>query len=194
VDTLDIRCRSARSEQSGVSPKNIQDISIFRWTPRARRNALRSEPASVLCCGDDTSAEFLVATVGKKSEMPAFFKIDKERRPVMSTGSGVLTMAEAMAHQDNLRKHPDFDPSFSQLVDLSNVTKIELSHGDMERFAQAAIFSPNSRRAFLVAGDAVYGLARMFAILRDNAGEKGIQVFRDLDAALDWVLAKPPPR
>ncbi len=47
----------------------------------------------------------------------------------MSTGSGVFTMAEAMAHQNNLRKHPDFDPSFSQLVDLSNVTKIELSHG-----------------------------------------------------------------
>ncbi len=103
----------------------------------------------------------------------------------MSTGSGVLTMAEAMAHQNNLRKHPDFDPSFSQLVDLSNVTKVELSHTDMMLFAQASIFSPNSRRAFLVSGDTAYGLARMFAILRDNAGEKGIQVFRDLDSALD---------
>jgi len=35
----------------------------------------------------------------------------------MSTISGVLTLADALAHQENLRKHPDFDPSFSQLMD-----------------------------------------------------------------------------
>jgi hypothetical protein len=30
----------------------------------------------------------------------------------------------------------------------------------------------------------------MFEMLRENAGETGIQIFRDLDGALDWVLAK----
>ncbi len=35
--------------------------------------------------------------------MPAYFKIDKEHRLVMSTLSGVLTLADALAHQENLR-------------------------------------------------------------------------------------------
>jgi hypothetical protein len=122
--------------------------------------------------------------------MPAYFNIDKERRLVISTGSAVLTMAEAMAHQNNLRKHLDFDPSFSQLVDLSHVTRMEFTGEDVRRFARATIFSPNSRRAFLVPDDLTFGLARMFGILRDTAGEKGICVFRNLDDALEWVLGK----
>jgi len=30
----------------------------------------------------------------------------------------------------------------------------------------------------------------MFQLFRDNIGEKGIRVFRNLDDALDWVFAK----
>ncbi len=122
--------------------------------------------------------------------MPIFFKIDKEHRLVLSTVSGVVTIADALAHRENLRRHPDFDPSFSQLVDLSNVTKIEFSHEDVERFAQDTIFSLNSRRAALAIGDHAYGLARMFETLREFKGEQGVRVFRNLDEALDWVLAR----
>jgi hypothetical protein len=122
--------------------------------------------------------------------MPTFFKIYKERRLVMSTFSGVVTMADALAHRQNLQKHPDFDPSFSQLVDFSNVTKIELSREDIERLAQDTIFSLNSRRAALATCDLAYELARMFEMLRKSKGEEGLRVFRHLDEAVDWVLAK----
>ena len=122
--------------------------------------------------------------------MPVFLNIYKERRLVMSTVSGVVTIADALAHRENLRKHPDFEPSFSQLVDLSNVTKIEFSREDVERFAQDTIFSLNSRRAAVATGDVVYGFARMFEMLRESKGEEGLRVFRHLDEALDWVLAK----
>lgn len=44
--------------------------------------------------------------------MPAFYKIDKERRVVLSTASGVFTLADAVSHMDKLSKDPDFDPSF----------------------------------------------------------------------------------
>jgi hypothetical protein len=44
--------------------------------------------------------------------MPAYFKIDKERRLVMSTAAGVLTLADALTHQESLLKDPDFDASF----------------------------------------------------------------------------------
>jgi hypothetical protein len=122
--------------------------------------------------------------------MPTFFKIYKERRLVMSVISGVVAIADALAHRQNPRKHPVFDPSFSQLVDLSNVTKIAFSREDVETFAQDTIFSLNSRRAAVVTGDLAYGLARMFEMLREAKGEEGLRVFRNLDEALDWVLAK----
>lgn len=122
--------------------------------------------------------------------MPAYFKIDKEHRLVMSTISGVFTMAEALAHRENLRKHPDFDPSFSQLVDFTQVARLELKREDMQGLAQASIFSSDSRRAFVTSSDVVFGMARMFEALRDSIGENGIRVFRNLDEALDWVLGK----
>jgi hypothetical protein len=122
--------------------------------------------------------------------MPASYKIDKERRLVMSMGFGEFTKADALEHQNKLQKDPDFDPGMSQLMDYTHVTKVELEADDIRRLAQSDIFAADSRRAILVTRDLHFGLARMFEALRDNAGERGIRVFRNLDEALDWVLAK----
>ncbi|HEY4978348.1 MAG TPA: hypothetical protein VII25_04210 [Candidatus Acidoferrum sp.] len=122
--------------------------------------------------------------------MPAFYKIDKANRLVMSTASGTITGPEARAHHQSLSADPDFDPSYSQLLDCSHVTKIEVSSDDIRTLAQDNLFSATSRRAFLVSNDAAFGLARMFEIIRETQGDSGIQVFRNLDEALDWVLAR----
>jgi hypothetical protein len=126
----------------------------------------------------------------RKFAMPAYFKVDKERRLVMSTGSGVFTMSDALAHQENLLKDSDFEPNFSQLWDLTHVTEVDLTSEDLRSLAQTSIFSSDSRRAILGNADLVFGLARMFEIYRDSLGETGIRVFRNLDDALEWVLAK----
>jgi hypothetical protein len=122
--------------------------------------------------------------------MPTFYKIDKERRLVMSTYSGVLTAADALGHQKNLLDDPDFDPSFSQLFDVTHVTDVRLTTEDVRRLAQRTVFSPDSRRAILVSNDLQFGLSRMFGVFRENMGEKGIRVFRNLEEALEWVLGK----
>jgi hypothetical protein len=122
--------------------------------------------------------------------MPAFYKIDKERRLVMSSGAGTFTLADALAHQEELATDPDFDPSFSQLMDFSHITAFDIDADGVRRLAQRSIFSPQSRRAIIMTSDAAYGLARMFEILREEAGEHGIRVFRNLDEALDWILSK----
>ena len=122
--------------------------------------------------------------------MPAFYKIDKERRLVLSTIYGVVTLADGLTHQEKLRNDPDFDPSFSQLMDYTNAVKFDFSTDDVRMFAQHTVFSTDSRRAMLVSGDLAFGLARMFETLRESLGEKGIRVFRNLEEALDWVLAK----
>ena len=109
---------------------------------------------------------------------------------MMSTGYGVFTLEDALGHQEKLRKDPDFDPSFYQLMDFTHATKIDLRGEHVRRLAQPSIFGHDSRRAILVTNETAFGLARMFEILRSTFGEEGIQTFRNLDDALDWVLAK----
>jgi hypothetical protein len=120
--------------------------------------------------------------------MPAFYKIDKERKLVLSTGSGVLTREDLLGHQERLSRDPDFHPDFSQLSDFTHITKTELTPADVRLAAEKSIFSPHSRRAMVVKDDLQFGLARMFEIHRDLAGETGIRVFRNIDEALDWIF------
>jgi hypothetical protein len=120
--------------------------------------------------------------------MPAFYKIVKERRLVLSTASGVLALEDALAHQDQILADPDFDPHYSQLLDFTHITKIELSRADVHKLAERAVFWPTSCRAILVTTDLGNGLARLFKLLRENAGEKGIRIFRSLDDALEWIF------
>lgn len=122
--------------------------------------------------------------------MPAFYKIDRERRLVLSTASGVLSLSDALSHMEKLSKDLDFDPRYSQIADFTQVTKIQLSAQDIHDLARRSIFSTQSRRAFIVPNDVAYGLARMFEMLRENQGETGIGIFRSLEDALDWVFSK----
>ena len=45
--------------------------------------------------------------------MPAFYKIDKQRRLVLSSAYGVFSRADSVAHREKLLKDPDVDPSYS---------------------------------------------------------------------------------
>jgi len=122
--------------------------------------------------------------------MPASYVIDKQRRLVITTVTGAFILADALAHQESLCKDQDFGPSFSQLMDLTQVTEYALTEDDLHKLAQRRVFSEESRRAIVVDGDLGYGLSRMFGMLRENAGELGIRIFRNRDEALDWVLPK----
>ena len=120
--------------------------------------------------------------------MPIRYEIDKLRRLVITTGTGPLLVTDALAHQKSLRNDPDFDPTYSQLMDLTEMTAFNIGLDEMHKLTQMWVFSPQSRRAILVGVDLTYGLARMFEMLRENAGEFGIRIFRNREEALRWVL------
>jgi hypothetical protein len=122
--------------------------------------------------------------------MPAYFKIDRERRLVMSTMDGVFTLADGLAHQEKLQKDPDFALDFRQLLDCTHVTKLELKPEEVRTLARKTVFFSESRRAILVRSDLAFGLGRMFLIFREIQGEKGVRVFRDRDEALHWLFAE----
>jgi hypothetical protein len=45
----------------------------------------------------------------------------------------------------------------------------------------------------IVHDDLFFGFSRMFGMLREDAGETGIRIFRNLDDALDWILDRKAP-
>ena len=124
--------------------------------------------------------------------MPVRYTIDKERRLILSTMSGVLTAEDIWGHQKALAKDPDFDGSLSQISDFTQVTKMELTEQDVQKFAEASVFDHDARRAIIVKDRFSFGLARMFEVLRGDKGDKGVVVFADYDEGLKWILSSQP--
>lgn len=122
--------------------------------------------------------------------MPAFYKVDKERRLILITGSDHITLHDALNLQERFRNDPEFDPTFAQLIDLTQVKKLDLEPGDVRKLSDNAVSLPGIRRAFLANSDVAFGLARMFETYREFANDPGTRAFRELDQALHWVLAE----
>jgi hypothetical protein len=121
--------------------------------------------------------------------MPAFYKIDKERKLVLTTGYGFVTKDEVFTLQDQMSNDPEFDPSLSQVADFSQVTNTDIGMADVRMFAQRDVFSIHSRRAVIVKDDIAFGFAKIFELCRQLSGASGIRVFRNLHEAFDWIPA-----
>jgi hypothetical protein len=119
--------------------------------------------------------------------MPADFYIDVPRRMVFSIGTGVLRFADLREHMERLLREPDFCPEFNQLLDFRHATDVVITTEEIILLAARKVFSPTSRRAFVVTTDLHFGLVRMFGSYREFAGEQGIKIFREMPPALEWL-------
>jgi hypothetical protein len=101
--------------------------------------------------------------------MPAEYTIDKSRRMGFSKAYGIITDQEVYAHQDKLRDDPDFDPSFSQLVDSTNVTKAEdLSLEAIYKLARRNPFGAGSQRAFVASNRLMCVMFHVFQVITEE--------------------------
>jgi hypothetical protein len=126
-----------------------------------------------------------------EGSLSASYRIDKRQKLVVTTASGILTLADILDHQQRLLKDKDFDPGFSQLINFNAVKKFAVSTRDVRRLAGKSIFSPDARRALVAEkSDLVFGFSRMFEIIRDLRGDHRIRVFRDREQALAWLCSK----
>jgi len=99
---------------------------------------------------------------------------------------GAATEDEIRDHGQRLRNDPEFRPDFRQLVDMSDLTEIKVGSGLIMNASRNQFFSPGVRRALVATSDAAFGMARMYAIASENAGQT-IEVFRDINAAEAWL-------
>jgi hypothetical protein len=119
--------------------------------------------------------------------MPADFKIDKSRMMVFSKAYGNLTDSDVFKHQDKLRNDPDFDPSFSQLVDCTNVTQIDnLSLKALYVLADRDPFGLGSQRAFVAPHKPDFDVFRLYELLT-VVHKDVVIVFREMSEARKFL-------
>ena len=122
--------------------------------------------------------------------MPFAYHIDKERKLVVCTGSGVVTADDIARYRMSLHADPDFQPNFNQLSDFTQVARFDLHHTSMQAEAGMSRLSSRSKRAAVVSTEEAYGMMRMFMSYRESAGgEEQMRIFYTTDEALCWLQA-----
>ena len=174
-----------------IQARNLFRVGGRNYPTRGKREVKR--PENLLIIGQKLRQSHVYSRFSQPegNGVPYFYKIDKEYRLVISAGAGVLTKGEILGLQDRLLADSEFDPSFAQLINLTQVTGVEGATADgVQEVTERSIFSLKSRRAVIANSDLIYGLSRMFQIFRELKGDQGIRVFRSLEEGLDWIAGR----
>ena len=118
------------------------------------------------------------------------FEMDAANRIRIAVFEGVVDDAELLGSYGSLVAQPDYDPTLNDLVDMRGVDRLEVSSASVRRLVE--MFTPLdhgevvTRLAIVAPRDDVFGMARMYEILRSDAPEQ-IRVFRDRPEAERWL-------
>jgi hypothetical protein len=118
--------------------------------------------------------------------VPVTYAIDPNQKLVITRCWGAVTEDEVHDHNRRLRTDPAFNPGYRQLADMTGLTEILVSTKMINETSIDQFFNPGTPRAFVASTDAVFGLARKFALQAEAVGQT-IQVFRDLESAENWL-------
>jgi len=120
----------------------------------------------------------------------AEYQVDASNRLVHTTFSGVVEHRDPIENMLKLRVDPDFDPSFSELVEFTEDCQIRLNATHFRYLSQLDPFFSSSKRALVVGSrQSVYGSARMFQLLSHE--HRRVKIFASMDEARLWLNALP---
>jgi hypothetical protein len=117
--------------------------------------------------------------------MAAQFTVDVNRRLVLVVFEGDTPLAEIIGLDSLIRAHPDFDPSFSEIIDASGVAgNVTISTDDLRELARRkTIFGPTSMSVIIAPRDYIFGLARMGQVFAEKT-HPNVAVVRSMEEAL----------
>jgi hypothetical protein len=118
--------------------------------------------------------------------MPGAYTIHLPRRLVLSRAWGIVTGEDLVAHASHLSADPRFEPTFSQIIDFTGVVDIAVSTTTIHQLARLSPFGRGARRVFVAGSDVIYGMARMFQMLREPVADE-VHIVRAMDPALQWL-------
>jgi len=131
--------------------------------------------------------------------MPLAYRVDHEKRLVVTAGYGTLTDDDVFGHEREISARAD-TIGYDELFDVSHITGIALPSPervhDLAAEAAARDESRGSSRIAIVApGDVAYGLGRMFQTRRelDRRSKTTVGVFRTMAEALTFLELDTAP-
>ncbi len=116
-------------------------------------------------------------------------EIDHERRLSIVRLSGPFDPVGVKDVVRALQEHPEYDPTYSALYDVRNVTMDAVTANNLQQLAYD-VFDPSwsgTKWAAVATDDDVFGMARVYAAVADGTVDQQRRVFRDYDAALAWL-------
>ena len=123
--------------------------------------------------------------------MPAVVKIDNLRKIVISTFYGNVTGEELLGHGARIRSDPDFNPAFSEIVDLSGVTSFVVSEQTLASMANARSLYHDAAVHIVVApSDREFRVASQYRELA-RTSRPNFHVVRSLEEAYDIFRDQP---
>jgi len=108
----------------------------------------------------------------------------------VSTFSDEATEEEIVGLASQIRSHPDFDPSFSEIIDCTTISTAGISTAAVGRIARRkGIFDPAALHVVAAPRDHVFGMARMGQVLAGKT-VPNITVVRTMEEARKLVAAE----
>jgi len=121
--------------------------------------------------------------------MPFSIHIDPVHRVSYVRMSDMVTFDDLAAAQRAPAGDQAFDPTFPLLLDLRDADDVRLTWREMHSLAGVSALAPSTRRAILVGGPGVLGMARLYGTIRENeTATDVVRVCQTLDEAAAWLM------
>ena len=121
--------------------------------------------------------------------MPVTYRIDPERRRILTHCEGNTTLREVLSHFDELEADPTCPRGADVLLDLTAMTSLP----NVGQIRTAADRAANAARrvkfgscAIVVGSEAIFGMARVFETFTEPHFARS-RVFRSREAADAWL-------
>jgi hypothetical protein len=113
--------------------------------------------------------------------------IDEAKRVVIVTFENEIGDADLLGIATATMAHPQFNPSFSEIVDFSAVTGGNVSTFALRSLAQrTSIYDHASKHIAIAPQTHVFGLSRMFQVFAEDT-RPNMAVFHTLNEALKFL-------
>ena len=122
---------------------------------------------------------------GKLVSKSAAYHVDTDKKLVSVKFGTKLTVRDIEGYAERLRLHPSFQPTYAEIVDLTEVEELDLRADEFLKLAdEIDPFLPDAKRAFIVRNSVQNHAARMHKVLRT---QRNIEIFRSVEEVERWI-------
>ena len=116
--------------------------------------------------------------------------VEVDQRVIVCTFTGEVDDADVLSIRALIAAHPDFDPSFSEILDFSGVSSVSLSTGAIEVVSRReSAFDRNSMHIVVAPHDFIFGLGRMAQVFSEKTRPQ-VAVVRTVQEAREMLATR----